>query len=160
MEVSEKISSYDAHSLLLPAYFLFSKTLCVEKCSFDEKYIRRWKKENVSTLYLASLGNFSVLPTTKANSMILCIDNSIEHLVNASLIKMKTISSIFSNCTIFLTFVWYSMPQNGSCNCWWSVSFCAITDNSCQSSLSKNIESIKIIHSELTLHLYFVCYYK
>ena len=73
------------NSLLLRAYFLFSKTLCVEKGGFDEKYIRRWKNENVSTLYLASLGHFSVLPTKKANLMILCIDNSIEHLVNASL---------------------------------------------------------------------------
>ena len=68
----------------MPAYFLFSKMLCVEKCGFDEKYIRREKNENVRTLYLASLGNFFVLPTTKANFMTLCID-SIEHLVNASL---------------------------------------------------------------------------
>ena len=38
VEISEKISSYGAHRL---CNFLFSKTLCVQKCGFDEKYIRR-----------------------------------------------------------------------------------------------------------------------
>ena len=44
VEVSEKKSSEDAHILLLLAYFLFSKMLCVEKMLFWWKIYQTLKK--------------------------------------------------------------------------------------------------------------------
>ena len=139
----KKISSQDAYILLLPAYFLFSKMLCVEKMWFWWEIYQTLKKRKRAHIVFSIIRPFLYcLQQKRILSYYVLIALNIWWMLPLN--KMKLSSNILSNCIIFLTFVWYSMSQNNCCNFWWSVRFFAITEKSCQSSFLKNIESMKI----------------
>ena len=115
------MSSEDAHILLLLAYFLFSKMLCVEKMLFWWKIYQTLKKRKRAHIVFSIIRPFLYcLQQKRILSYYVLIALNIWWMLPLN--KMKLSSNILSNCIIFLTFVWYAMPQNNYCN------FCDITE--------------------------------